>query len=661
MYFRVKNPCFGCLPLCDKITSNYKKNDVKMPNFNNLANALRFLAIDAVETAQSGHPGMPMGMADVATVLFTQFLRFNPADSHWPNRDRFVLSNGHGSMLQYALLHLTGYDVSLDSLKNFRQLNSPAAGHPEFGHMPGIETTTGPLGQGFANAVGMALAQEMSATRGEPLNNKTYVVVGDGCLMEGLSHEAAELAGHLRLKNLIVLFDSNGISIDGPTSLSQSTNIHNRFAAYGFNVLEVDGHNPDAIATVLREAQTAHKPTFIICHTHIGFGSGKQDTAKAHGEPLGKDEVAATRTKLNWPHAPFEIPAEIRAAWLEAGKRSLPDYKASQHKATKVDTAALLSSLCTNKDSLSTRKASGLCLEKLAANLPQLILGSADLTPSNNTKTAAAKPITADDFSGNYIHYGIREHAMAAVMNGLALYGNIIPAGGTFLCFLDYMKPAVRLTAVMGKQVVYIFTHDSIGLGEDGPTHQPIEHLASLRALPNMVTLRPADLVETAAAWHTAINRTDGPTALILSRQNLPALTKAEHFSFAQKGGYVISPEGGKLQGIFIATGSEVQLAIAAQQQLAAQGIHTRVVSLLSWELFRQQPQKYRDDILPPIITARVGIEAAAHLGWHEWLGLNGKFIGMHSFGASAPATDLFNHFNITADAATTAMKELLS
>lgn len=637
-----------------------------MPHFNNLANALRFLAIDAVEAARSGHPGMPMGMADVVTVLFTRFLRFNPQDPYWPNRDRFILSNGHGSMLQYALLHLTGYDVSLQSLKNFRQWGSPAAGHPEYGHMPGIETTTGPLGQGFANAVGMALAQEMMAARegGEHFSNKTYVVVGDGCLMEGLSHEAAELAGHLRLKNLIVLFDSNGISIDGPTSLTQSTHTRQRFEAYGFDVLEADGHDPEAITEALHTAQNARQPTFIIFNTHIGFGSGRQDTAKAHGEPLGEVEVAATRTGLHWPHPPFVIPDDIRAAWLEAGQRSLAEYKASRPQRAvpnMLDTAALLAPLCTTTDNISTRKASGLCLEKLTAALPQLVLGSADLTPSNNTKTSGAQPIIPTDFSGNYIHYGIREHAMAAVMNGLSLYGHFIPAAGTFLCFVDYLKPALRLSALMGKQVVYIFTHDSIGLGEDGPTHQPIEQLASLRATPHLVTLRPADGVETAAAWHIALQRRTGPTALILSRQNLPPLAQPTQFNDACCGGYVLSAEEGVLQGIFVATGSEVQLALQAQKELTTQNIYTRVVSLPSWELFRQQPQQYRDAVLPPAVVARVGIEAASPLGWHEWLGFHGRFIGMTGFGASAPADTLYAHFNITADYAVLTMKELLS
>lgn len=646
-----------------------------------LANALRFLSIDAVNAANSGHPGMPMGCADLVTALAQHALRFNPQDPNWLGRDRFILSNGHGSMLHYALLHMLGYDVALEDLKNFRSLNSKTPGHPEYAHTAGIETTTGPLGQGFANAVGMALAQKILAAKfgNELFGRNVYVVVGDGCLMEGISHEAAELAVHWGLDNLIVLFDDNAITIDGPTSLSTQTDQQARFNMYGFATQVVDGHDSDALAhTFANLSGTKEQPTFVSVKTQIGYGSpNKANSAAAHGSPLGEAERAATATALNWPHAPFEIPAEITAAWHAIATSKQADYQQWQttyqnhpqkaeieaffagdlNKEAHANLHAMAQELA-QTDAIATRKAFGKCLEAMFEHIPQLLVGSADLTPSNNTQPKAAVALTAQDYTNRYLHYGIREHAMGAVMNGLSLSG-FLPVGGTFLAFLDYMREPVRLAALMRTKGVFIFTHDSIGLGEDGPTHQPVEHLAMLRATPNLVTLRPADAVETAACLEIALTH-NGPVALILSRQNLPTMPLKTGENEVKKGGYVVKKSENP-QALLIATGSEVALALEAAEQLAQEDIAVNVISLPSWELFNQQDQAYQDDILPPHVTTRVAIEAASPLGWERWVGDKGKIIGMITFGASAPAEDLFTHFGFTAHNIVEKMKALLA
>lgn len=655
-------------------------------NYTDMANALRFLAIDAVNAANSGHPGMPMGLADVATVLFAKHMRFHPQRPKWPNRDRFVLSNGHGSMLQYGLLHLLGYDLPLTELKNFRQLHSHTPGHPEYGETIGVETTTGPLGQGMATAVGMALGQKLMAARfGDDIfNNKTYVIVGDGCLMEGISHEAAEMAARWNLSNLIVLFDDNGITIDGKTDLAVSTNHIKRFESYGFTTRRCDGHDFDDIDTALSWARKQDKPVFIACRTRIGQGSPNMaDSAKVHGSPLGEAEAEATRKALGWTHAPFDIPQSIRADWKEAaehGKRDCAAWDdafqalpADKRKAIengldlKIDDAvfkalhAIERKAVSEKPSVATRKASGNCLDVITPLMPTLVSGSADLTGSNNTWTPSSTSLTPKNFAANYIHYGVREHAMAAVMNGISLYGGLRPISGTFLAFLDYMRPAVRLAALMKLPVVHVLTHDSIGLGEDGPTHQPVEHLATLRAMPNMTSFRPADQIETAECWEAALRNTTGPSALILSRQNLP--TVREMYSEevpCSRGGYVLRHCDGKADGIFIASGSEVHIAVKAYELLKAKGIDIRVVSMPSMELFLRQDKAYRDSVLPANITARVGIEAASPFGWAEVLGSQGVFIGMRGFGASAPADELYKHFGITAEDACRAMEKLI-
>ena len=645
-----------------------------MPRFSQeyqqLATAVRALAVDQVEAAQSGHPGAPLGFADVATVLWADFLKFNPDCPTWAGRDRFILSNGHASALQYALLYLTnlgapGHKPTLDDLRHFRQLGHWTAGHPEADHPRGVETTTGPLGQGLATAVGMALADQRAAAQGDTTQTqrKTYVVVGDGCLMEGLSHEALELAGHWRLHNLVVLFDDNGISIDGPTALAVSTDHSARLAAYGFTVLTCDGHHYASIYAALQAAQASDKPVFIRCKTHIGWGTSRQDLAKAHGEPLGAEIVAQLRQQQpGWPAEPFTVDPTALALWRACGTAThttpqqayTPPAQADLHAAL----AAVLPALTAS--AMATRKASQICLGALQPLVPSLVLGSADLTPSNLVNPPAAKPLQAGQYQGQYLHYGVREHAMGAVMNGLALAGPTWAVGATFLSFLDYLKPALRLSALMRTKVTYVFTHDSIGLGEDGPTHQPIEHLAMLRAIPGVLTLRPADAIETAEAWLVAAAH-PGPTVLVLSRQNVSLLrTPALKPDTVACGGYILQPEAGPLQGVFIATGSEVTLALAAQAELSQRGIHTRVVSLPSWELFRQQPAAYRHHILPPTCTARVAIEAAHALGWHEWVGATGRVVGMTTFGASGKAADLYQHFGITAAAAAQAMEAQL-
>jgi transketolase len=607
--------------------------------------------MDAVQAANSGHPGLPMGMADVATVLFTRFLKFDPADPAWPDRDRFVLSAGHGSMLLYSLLYLTGYDsIRLDDIRRFRQLGSPCAGHPEYGHAAGIETTTGPLGQGLANAVGMALAERiMNARFGDELvDHKTYAVVGDGCLMEGISQEAASLAGHLKLNKLIVLFDDNHISIDGPTSLADSTNTRARFEAMGWTTLACDGLDADDVARALTAAQTSERPTLIACRTIIGFGAPtRAGTSKAHGEALGPDETGTHGKPAHnaWRTRKAAADANLARTFDAALANDVPASLAPA-------LAALKKKFSADKPALATRKASELTLDVVNVEIATTIGGSADLTGSNNTRTKGMEAIAPGSFGGRFIHYGIREHGMAAAMNGMALHGGIIPYSGTFLVFSDYCRPAIRLAALMGIRVIHVMTHDSIGLGEDGPTHQPIEHLASLRAIPNLLVLRPADAVETAECWEIALSQKTRPTVMALTRQNLPTLrTTHTDENLTARGAYELAASESEAKVTLLATGSEVEIAMAARELLKARGIGARVVSMPSWELFEEQPATYRDAILGPG-TVRIAIEAASGFGWSRYLGPSGRFVGMHSFGASAPAKDLYKHFGITAEAA---------
>ena len=656
------------------------------------ANAIRVLAMDAVQAANSGHPGMPMGMADVATVLFEKHLKFDAADPDWPDRDRFVLSAGHGSMLLYALLHLTGYeDMTLDQLKNFRQLGSITAGHPEYGHAKGIETTTGPLGQGLANAVGFAMAEEaMRARYGKKaVDHYTYVIAGDGCLMEGISHEAIGLAGVQKLGNLVVLWDDNSITIDGDISLSDVTDQRKRFQAAGWQVLECDGHDPDDIDNALTQARGSNKPTMIACKTHIGFGSpAKQDTAKAHGSPLGDDEIAATRAAYGWTNGPFDIPADILSDWRTIGGRGADERAEWQERFAGLSTSrqnemarvwraeppkklasairALKKKISEEQPKLATRKSSEMVLGAVNPVMPETIGGSADLTGSNNTLTPELGIFDQNNRKGRYVHYGIREHAMAAVMNGMALHGGIRPYGGTFMCFTDYARGAMRLSALMGVPVTYVMTHDSIGLGEDGPTHQPVEHLAISRATPNTWVFRPADTVETAEAWELALSSERTPSVLSLTRQGLPTVrTDHKMRNLTAQGAYVLAEADGKRQAIIMATGSEVEIALKAREMLQAEGIGTRVVSMPCWELFEEQDEAYRRKVLPagPV---RVAVEAAVRFGWDRWLfGERGKrdkgaFVGMDSFGASAPADELYEHFGITAKAVVENVKAML-
>ena len=648
-----------------------------------MANAIRALAMDAVEAAKSGHPGMPMGMADVATVLFSRFLKFDPKRPEWPDRDRFVLSAGHGSMLLYALLHLTGYAaIDLDQLKKFRQLGSRTAGHPEYGMAPGIETTTGPLGQGVATAVGMALGERILNSRfGDDLvDHYTYVIASDGDLMEGVSHEAASLAGHLGLKRLIVLWDDNKISIDGPTSLSFTDDTQARFRSYGWDVRAIDGHDPRQIATAIEYAKTTDAPSLIACRTTIGYGAPtKAGTSGSHGSPLGAQEIEGARSKLEWPHAPFVVPDDIRAAWLEAGRRSVAEADAWEQRHAKADASKralfdaaikgkpdiagiieeLKKQISQDRPSIATRLASGNVVDVLVPALPELLGGSADLTGSNNTKAKNAGGVQKGQYGNRYMFYGVREHGMAACMNGLALHKGVIPFGGTFLTFSDYCRPAIRLSALMNQRVIYIMTHDSIGLGEDGPTHQPVEHMAALRAIPNLLNFRPADAVETAECWQLAIEA-EGPSVLALTRQNLPTL-RTEHVreNLCAKGAYVLREASGKRRVTLLATGSEVAIAADAQKQLEADGVATALVSMPSWELFEKQDKTYRDAVLGPG-TVRIGVEAMVRMGWDRWLGENGTFIGMPGFGESAPAPDLYKHFGITAEKVVSATKARL-
>jgi len=654
------------------------------PLHQDMANALRFLAVDAVQKANSGHPGMPMGMADVATVLYTRFLNFNASDPAWADRDRFILSAGHGSMLLYALLHLTGYeDFSLEELKNFRQLGSRTAGHPEYGHGAGIETTTGPLGQGIANAVGMALAERMLADRfgSDLVDHNTYVIAGDGCLMEGISHEAASFAGRLGLGKLVVLFDDNGISIDGSTDIAVNDDQLMRFGACGWDVSFCDGHDPDAIAQAINGAHEAtDKPSLIACKTMIGFGSpNKAGTAATHGAPLGDEEIAATREALNWPHSPFEIPEAVSSAWRRVGAMKSAKMEAWRKRlddsGRKAEFERLISGTLpkdwlvsvqdfkrkhsAEKTKVATRKASQETLDVLAEAIPELAGGSADLTGSNLTKAKSQKPVTPGDFSGSYIHYGVREHGMAAAMNGIALHGGFVPYGGTFLIFTDYCRPAIRLSALMKQRVIYVMTHDSIGLGEDGPTHQPVEHLASLRAIPNLNVYRPCDVVETAECWAASLETSSTPSVLSLSRQGLPCL-RTEHTdeNLSAKGGYVLAEAEAKRAVTLIASGSEVEIAMQACDQLKAEGISAAVVSMPCLDKFEEQSQEYRDQVIHPD-TPVVVVEAAIEQSWGKYIGRNGKFVGMSTFGASAPANELYEHFGITTQNVVNAAKQI--
>ena len=647
-----------------------------------LANAIRILSIDAVEQAQSGHPGMPLGMADIATVLWKKFLKFNPQNPHWFNRDRFVLSNGHGSMLLYSLLHLTGYKLSIDELKNFRQLHSKTPGHPEFGHTPGVETTTGPLGQGLANAVGMALAERALASRYNKndcdlVNHYTYTFVGDGCLMEGISHEACSLAGTLGLGKLIVFYDSNGISIDGKIDPWFTDDTAGRFKAYHWQVIEhVDGHDMNAIEQAIIKAQAnTTQPTLIICNTVIGLGSSVAGSEKSHGSPLGAQDIQKVREHFNWPHAPFVIPDEVYQQWsheeqgthdeqqwiaqLNTYKQQYPTEHNEFLRRINGDlpdnwnelSHAFLEQCRLNEKAIATRKSSQQCIEYFASILPEMLGGSADLTGSNNTDWSGTKAITHEDFSGNYLYYGVREFAMAAIMNGMAVHGGFIPYGGTFLVFADYARNAVRSSALMKQRVIYVFTHDSIGLGEDGPTHQPVEHAAMLRMTPDMTVWRPADLMETAVAWQHALTQHNGPTSLLLSRQNLPALPHNENAAtLINKGGYIIVDCEGTPDAILIATGSEVQLAIAAAKQAHAQGHKVRVVSMPCTELFLKQDLSYKNHVLPHDVQTRIAIEAASSAYWYQFVGLNGAVIGLDGFGVSAPAAKAYEFLGITVE-----------
>ncbi|PPB81712.1 transketolase [Albidovulum inexpectatum] len=654
--------------------------------------AIRALAMDAVQAANSGHPGMPMGMADVATVLFEKHLKFDAANPDWPDRDRFILSAGHGSMLLYALLYLTGSpDMTIEEIRNFRQWGSKTAGHPEYGHAKGIETTTGPLGQGIANAVGFAIAEEaMRARFGKKIvDHHTWVIAGDGCLMEGISQEAIGLAGKQKLNRLIVLWDNNNISIDGPISLSDVTDQHKRFEASGWKVLSCDGHDPVDIDRAMTEAKKSDRPVLIDCKTHIGFGSpNKQDKAAAHGSPLGPDEIKATKEIYGWPYGPFEIPQDILDAWRAIGRRGAAEREAWEARLAALSSArrneferqltgapprklaatirALKKQNSDAQPKVATRKASEMVLEVVNPIMPETIGGSADLTGSNNTRTGDLGIFEPENRKGRYIHYGIREHGMAAAMNGMALHGGVRPYGGTFLCFTDYARGAMRLSALMGVPVVYVMTHDSIGLGEDGPTHQPVEHLAMCRATPNTWTFRPADLIETAEAWELALTSRRTPSVLALSRQNLPTVrTQHTNRNLTAQGAYILREAEGKRQAILLATGSEVEIALKARDILQAEGIGTRVVSMPCMELFAEQPEAYRKKILPagPV---RVAVEAAVRQPWDRWLlGERGReakagFVGMDGFGASAPAERLYKEFGITAEAVAEKVKSLL-
>ena len=646
------------------------------PKLKDLSNAIRFLSIDAVQKANSGHPGMPMGMADVATVLFKYYLRFNPKNPSWINRDRFILSAGHGSMLLYSLLYLTGYKkIKLDDIKNFRQLNSICAGHPEYEKDSGIETTTGPLGQGLTNSVGMAIAQEILKKRfgSDLINNKTYVIASDGDLMEGVSHESMSLAGHLNLKNLIVFFDNNKISIDGPTSLSVSDDYKKRFESYGWSFQEINGHNYKQIFNAIKKTAKSKKPSIISCKTIIGFGSpNKSGKASSHGSPLGDDEIKLVRKKLKWKHEPFEIPEELIDSWREIGSKGEKleeewnnilgkknsKIKEEYERLIKGELPITLDKILGDeklksfqtKPKMATRQCSSSVINSISDALPELIGGSADLSGSNNTKTENSKVITYKNFSGNYIHYGVREHAMAGVMNGLALYGCLIPFGGTFLIFSDYLKPSMRLSALMKLRIIYIFSHDSIGLGEDGPTHQPIEQLEHLRAIPNLNVFRPADMNETLECWEIALKSKSNPSAIALSRQKLPYVS--EHSAgenMCSKGAYVLKKTSDNADVSLIASGSEVEIALEAQEKLRGLNINSKVISVPCYDLFQNQTENYKDEILGKD-TFKISIEASSQSGWKSVVGIDGVTIGLSTFGKSAPYKDIYKLFNLTSD-----------
>ncbi|QIJ05766.1 MULTISPECIES: transketolase [Shewanella] len=658
-----------------------------------LANAIRVLSMDAVQKANSGHPGAPMGMADIAEVLWRDHLKHNPVNPQWADRDRFVLSNGHGSMLHYSLLHLAGYDLGIEDLKQFRQLHSRTPGHPEYGYAPGIETTTGPLGQGITNAVGMAIAEKALAAQfnrdgHDIVDHHTYVFMGDGCLMEGISHEACSLAGTLGLGKLIAFWDDNGISIDGHVEGWFSDDTPKRFEAYGWHVVAgVDGHDPQAINAAIEAAKADPRPSLICCKTVIGYGSpNKSGSHDCHGAPLGDAEIAATREFLGWKHDPFVIPSEIYAAWdaKEAGKAAESSWndKFAAYEAAHpalaaelkrrlngelpanfdADANAYIEQLQANPANIASRKASQNALEAFGKMLPEFLGGSADLAPSNLTMYSGSKPISAEDASGNYLHYGVREFGMTAIINGIALHGGFVPYGATFLMFMEYARNAMRMAALMKVQNIQVYTHDSIGLGEDGPTHQPVEQIASLRMTPNMSTWRPCDQVESAIAWKYAIERKDGPTSLIFSRQNLTQMPRsAEQLSDVAKGGYVLVDCEGTPELIIIATGSEVELAVKAQAELAATGAKVRVVSMPSTDVFDQQEAAYKEAVLPANVTKRLAVEAGIADYWYKYVGLNGRIIGMTTFGESAPANQLFEMFGFTVDKVVEAGKALLA
>ena len=655
------------------------------PTQRRLANAIRALAMDAVEAANSGHPGMPMGMADAATALFTRYLKYDPADPHWPDRDRFVLSAGHGSMLIYALLYLTGYArPTIDDIKNFRQLGSPCAGHPENFELPGVEVTTGPLGQGLAMAVGMAIAERhLNAVYGDDLvDHRTYVIAGDGDLMEGVNHEAVGLAGHLKLGRLIVLWDDNRITIDGSTDLSRNEDVMARYAASAWHTVECDGLDSAKVSKAIDEALADPRPSLIRCKTIIGYGApNKQGTAATHGAALGAEEVAAARKELGWESPPFEVPEDVLSAWRSVGQRGQAEHiewrrrldasgKRDEFHARlsgKPDEGWLkphIATLIANPPTVATRKASEMALEAINPVVTSTIGGSADLTGSNNTKTKGLEPLTADNYAGRYIYYGIREFGMAAAMNGMALHGGVIPYGGTFLVFTDYARPAIRLSALQRARVIYVMTHDSIGLGEDGPTHQPIEHLQSLRAMPALEVFRPADAVETAECWALAL-ASEGPSILALTRQNLPPVrTKKSAENLCGRGAYRIKPAGAVRKVIMLATGSEVEIAIGAAEQLEAQGIGTDVVSMPCTERFDAQPAEYREDILPDVSNReilRVSIEAGTTFGWERYTGLHGLRIGIDRYGVSSPASDAYDFVGLTAAAVAARVLEYLN